>query len=155
MSEYGIILPAPGRRGRGERFRADDGFAVNVRDGRGELDGWMPLAAGPEFTHHHVRRRAALQRFKRPGVRLNRIHQTVLAAEFGEMTEVIFREQIGDGAAHVPEKTLGHRRVVHDATGERGQEFQRVVAAPFLEFLAEIFRPVLAADLVAVNQRSW
>ncbi len=44
--------------------------------------------------------------------------------------------------------------IVHDAAGERGQKLQRIVAAPFLEFLAEILRPVLAADFVAVNQRT-
>ena len=77
----------------------------------------------------------------------------MLAAEFGEMAEIIFRNQIRYGAAHVPQKTLGHRRVVHDAAGERGQKFQQVVAAPLLEFRAEIFIPVLAADFVAVNER--
>src|ERR1017187_5915802 len=70
------------------------------------------------------------------------------------MTVVIFGEQIGDRAAHIPEEALGNRRIVHDATGERGQKFQRVVATPLLKFLAEIFCPVLAADLVAVNERA-
>ena len=45
----------------------------------------------------------------------------MLTAEFGEMAVVIFREQIGDGAAHVPKKSLGHFGIVHDLAGERGQ----------------------------------
>ena len=44
--------------------------------------------------------------------------------------------------------------IVHDAAGESGQEFQRVVTAPFSKFLAKICRPVLAADFVAVNERA-
>ena len=149
-----IVLPAPMTGTCGERLRADDGFAVNVRDGRGELDGGMPLAAAPEFAHHHVSRRAALQRFKRPGVRLDRAHQTVLTAQLGEMAVVIFSEQIRDGPSHVPEKPFGDFGVVHDAAGDCRQEFKGIVAAPFLELGAKIFRPVLAPDFVAVNQRT-
>ena len=113
----------------------------------------MPLAAAPKFAHHDIRGRAALHGLERPGVRLHRIQQTVLFAQLGKMAEVIFRKQIGDGAAQIPEKALGSRRTVHHAAGECGQEFHRVIAATFLKFGAEIFGPVLAADFVAVDQR--
>ena len=121
-------------------------------DGRGELDGGIALAAAPELTHDDMQRRAALERFKRPGVRFNRTHQAMLAAKFGEVAVVIFGKQIRDGPAHVPEKAFGHFGMVHDAAGERGQKLQWIVTATFPEFLAEIFRPVLAADFVAVDQ---
>ena len=129
-----------------------------MRDGRGELDGAIYRAAVPKFAHHRIHQPAALQRLQRHGargrVRLDITLQTVLVAEFGKMAEVIFREQIGEGPARVPEKTLGDRRIVHDAAGKGGQIFQRVVTAPFLKLLAEIGGPVLGADFVAVNQRS-
>jgi len=149
-----IVLPAAGLGSCGERFRADNGFAVNVRDGRREFDGRMAGTAAPKFAHHDIGGRAALQRFIRASVRLDRVHQSVLVAEFGKMAIVIFRKQIGDRAAHVPQKTLRYRRIVHHATGERGQIFQEVVAASLVKFFAEILRPVLAADFVAVNQRT-
>ncbi len=68
------------------------------------------------------------------------------------MRVIFLREQVGDGPPHVPQETLGDFGIVHDAPSERDEIRQRIVAAPLLEFLAELRCPVLAADLVAVNQ---
>src|SRR5450759_4818931 len=69
------------------------------------------------------------------------------------MAVIIFREQIRNRPPHVPKKALGNFRVVHDAARERWQEGQGIVAAALLKFLAELGRPVLSADLVAVYKR--
>ena len=124
-----------------------------MRHRRGELDGSLALAAAPKLAHDDIGRRTGLQRFKRPGVRFHRTLQTVLVTEFREMTEIIIGEQIGNRAADVPEKTFADSRAGHHAAGESRQIFHEVIAAALLKFRPEISRPVLATDLVAVDQR--
>src|SRR5580698_7519707 len=70
------------------------------------------------------------------------------------MPVVILRKQIGDRAAYVPLKTLRHFRALHAAAGVGRQIFQWIVPAPLYKFLPEIFRPVLVADFIAVNERT-
>ncbi len=60
LQRIGIVQPASGLRRRRERFRANDGFAIDMRNGRGQLDGRISPATGPKFAHDDIRRRTAL-----------------------------------------------------------------------------------------------
>ena len=75
----------------------------------------------------------------------------VLAGQFPEVPGVVLDEQVVDGHAHVPEEPLGDFQALHDPARHHREERQRVVAAQPLEFLAELGRPVLRADLPAVD----
>src|ERR1051325_10383872 len=76
----------------------------------------------------------------------------MLAAERSEVSEIILREEIADRPAEIPEESLAHLHAVDDSPSNDRHEWQQIVPAPLLELLAELGRPVLAADLVAVDE---
>ena len=103
----GIFEPAPVLwAGRGsEGFGADNLPPINVADRRGELHRGTGRAADPELAHRDVGRLTALERLKRPGVRLERGHQPMLVAKLLEMAVVVLREQIRDQSGARPTGT--------------------------------------------------
>ena len=144
-----VLQPAPRQRIGRERFGSDRLFAVNPADGSGELVGRR--AADPELPGRQIRAFAALHRFERPAIRFEAAQKTVSAAELREAAEVVFRKKFGDRLLEIVEKTRRLFRCA-DRITEHGRQvwLQRVAAARF-ELAVKAVRPVLAADLVAVN----
>src|SRR4051812_16293317 len=73
-----ILLPLTGIGGGCEGLGSDDRFPIDVSDARAHFYRRVTIAAGPEFSHHHVRGRAALERFERAGVGFDCAVETVL-----------------------------------------------------------------------------
>ncbi len=146
-------MTAAGKSGEG--LRSDDRAAVHVPHRRRQLrrgEGVIEVAH-PEFAHWQVGLRANLQRLEGARVRFDRGREPALVAQLAEAAVVVFRDQIGDRAAPVPEEAFGILRRLHHAAGERDHQRERVVAAATLKFLAELRRPVLPPDFVAVDQQ--
>ena len=87
-------------------------------------------------------------------VRLDGIEQLVLVGQFREDGGIVFGEKIGDCAPEIPEETLGDFGAVHHAAGQRRQETGAIIASALLEFPAELWRPVLQTDFIAVDMHT-
>ena len=93
--EHARWLPSSAIVGnRGKRLGTDNGNAVHIGDGRGQLDGMDRVDAGadPELSHDDAGLRAHLEALEGTVVRLDREFQAVLAAEIGEVIIVVLRE---------------------------------------------------------------
>ena len=129
----------------------------DVREGSGEArvaDGRDANARlAPELAHRDVGGGAVLEVVRRAAaVGLQRELQPARMALLRERARVVLGEEVGDGAAEVGEKALRLVRRADDVPGEDGVVGGHRVAAPPREFALEALRPVLRADLVAVDE---
>ena len=134
-----LVAPSPDVREVGGEARVADGQHAGA--GR-----------APELAHRDVGGRAVLEVVRRAAaVGLERELQAARMALFRERARVVLGEEVGDRAAEVGEEALRLVRRADDVAGEDGVVGGHPVAAPPRELLLEALRPVLRADLVAVD----
>jgi hypothetical protein len=85
-------------------------------------------------------------------VGLDRQDHAALVAELLEIAEIIFRHQVGDEPAEIPEEPLARIDAVDHPSGQARHIRRELVTVLLLEELVQAFGPVLEADLVAVDQ---
>ena len=125
---------------------------VGVGHRGGQSDRRVFAATDPELAHEDVGLGAHGQAFERTVVGLGRAEQAGGVAFLREIRVVVGREQIADRAPVVPEEAFARRAIADDAAAQGRQEGQQVVAAEALELAAELGRPGIGADLVAVDE---
>ena len=76
-------------------------------------------------------------------------------AELFEIVRVAFREEIGDGAAVVVEEAFRVVGGFHETARQDRQKREDVIAAQTAEIIAERVGPILDADFITVDQRTF
>src|SRR5580700_2718079 len=69
---------------------------------------------------------------------------------FFQLFVVLIGNQIGDGLAEVPKKTIACRRAFDDATAQYRKPWSRIVSAQLLELRQHVVSPILSSSLPAV-----
>ena len=135
LQHVGVILRPPAHCARREGFRRNDGLAVNV-PGRSHLFAKRHQIvrpggrASPEFAHGHIDATGVLHILVRPiAVRFNREPEAMLIAQFPHVPGVIFQQKVGDGAAQIPQETLGGFSAFHRPAGKHGQIADGIITA--------------------------
>ena len=161
-----VLRPAVILAERGECFARDDRLAVGVRGARRFLRvvlaalgvrrvAGVEFAAEPEFALRDIHHAEALElvdgnRHANAGS-LCFEDGAVFVQDFAEGPVEIFVDEIGNGAAVIPEESVCLIDIVHDAAGEGGQPFDDVIATACFELGGEFRPPSLATGLPAID----
>ena len=151
-----LPLAAPRTRRRRKRLGADDRLAEDMghrRDHARHARAAVVLLAAPELAHRHVAEIAVLEVVRRTvPVRLEIELESVLPALRLQRARIVLAEQRRDDAPEVVQELLRLRRIADHIPDQDRQERTNRVSRPLLELPLKSLRPVLAADLIAVNK---
>ena len=153
----GMHLPAAVLRPGGEGLRTRVFAAINLREIAREAGVARSRGAwsAPEFAHGDIRLAALPQLVEGAAVGFGEEVELRLMAELFEIVRVAFGEEVGDGAAVVVEETFRVVGGFHETARQNRQKREDVITAQTAEIVAERVGPILDADFITVDQRTF